>query len=46
MKIYSNCGQPIQEDNNKKPAEILGDLFEKSNSEMMIIACAKSARKN
>jgi len=34
MKLCSNCGQPIQEDSNKKPAEILGDLFEKSTSEV------------
>jgi hypothetical protein len=34
MKLCSNCGQPIQEDSNKKPVEILGDLFEKSNSEV------------
>ena len=30
MKLCSNCGQPIQEDSNKKPAEILGDLVEQS----------------
>ena len=30
MKLCINCGQPIQEDSNKKPAEILGDLVEQS----------------
>jgi uncharacterized protein with PIN domain len=34
MKLCSNCGQPIQEDSNKNPAEILGDLVERSNSEV------------
>jgi hypothetical protein len=33
MELCSNCGQPIQEDSNKNPAEILGDLVERSNSE-------------
>lgn len=34
MKTCSNCGKPIYEDSNAKPAEILGDLFEKSNGEV------------
>jgi uncharacterized protein with PIN domain len=34
MKRCSNCGQPIQEDSSKNPAEILGDLLEKSNGEV------------
>ncbi len=34
MKRCINCGQPIQEDSNKNPAEILGELFEKSNNEV------------
>lgn len=33
MKQCSNCGQPIQEDSNKNPAEILGDLAEQFISE-------------
>jgi uncharacterized protein with PIN domain len=33
MKRCSNCGQPIQEDSNKNPVEILGDLAEQSISE-------------
>jgi hypothetical protein len=33
MKLCSNCGQPIQEDSNKNPAELLGDLVERLNSE-------------
>ena len=33
MKLCSNCGQPIQEDSNKNPAEILGDLACQSISE-------------
>jgi len=34
MKRCINCGQPIQEDSNKNPAEILGDLLDKSNGEV------------
>jgi hypothetical protein len=34
MKICSNCGQPIQEENSKNPGEILGDLLETSISEV------------
>ncbi len=33
MKLCINCGQPIQEDSNKNPVEILGDLVEQSISE-------------
>ncbi len=34
MKLCSNCGQSIQEDNSKNPAEILGDLVEQSVNEV------------
>ncbi len=33
MKLCNNCGQPIQEDSNKNPAEILGERVEQSISE-------------
>lgn len=33
MKLYGNCGQPIQEDIGKNPAEILGNLLEECISE-------------
>ena len=33
MKPCSNCGQPIQEDSRKNPAEILSELQETSTGE-------------
>ncbi len=33
MKICSNCGQPIQENDMKNAAEILGELQESSSNE-------------
>ncbi len=33
MKTCSNCGQPIQEDDMKNAAEILGELQEPSTGE-------------
>lgn len=33
MKTCSNCGQPIQEDDIKNAAEILGELQESSSGE-------------
>ncbi len=34
MKTCSNCGQPIQENDMKNAAEILGELQETSNGEV------------